>query len=112
MDIAENAEKSDRELRRAKRNHLIERVVTAAVGAVLLALQGVNINETGTNGDLIRRIEEGLRAQTQMIKQDEIEGSRVDRALENQSKMIEKLDGMLSNETKMLDLLRQQQEKH
>jgi hypothetical protein len=87
------------------RNVLIERIATGAVGALVLALQGINIGETGSNAELIRRVEDALRQQTQVVKGFEAEASRIDRALENQDKMIERLD-------RTLELLDKEQTKH
>jgi hypothetical protein len=77
------------------RNVLIERIVTGVFGAILLALQGVNIGETGSNHDLIRGMETAITQQTQLIKGFEAEATRIDKALDNQAKMIDRLDRTL-----------------
>jgi hypothetical protein len=77
------------------RNVLIERIVTGVFGAILLALQGVNIGETGSNHNLIRGMETAIAQQTQLIKGFEAEATRIDKALDNQAKMIDRLDRTL-----------------
>jgi hypothetical protein len=77
------------------RHQLIERIITGVMGAVILALQGINIGETGSNHELIRRMETALIQQTQMIKGFEQEATRIDKALDNQAKMIDRLDKTL-----------------
>jgi hypothetical protein len=79
------------------RYQLLERIITAVVGAVILALQGINIGETSSNAELIRRVEETIRQQAE-------EGTRIDKALENQAKMIDRLD-------RTLDILDKEQTK-
>jgi len=74
---------------------LVERIITAAVGAIILALQGINVGETASNGELMRRVETALSQQSALIKGFEQEALRIDRALENQDKMIERLDRTL-----------------
>ena len=59
---------------------LITQIITAAIGGVLLALQGVNISETNGNGDLIRRLEIGLTRQSELIQQVNLKVPRGSRA--------------------------------
>jgi hypothetical protein len=96
----------------AKKNDhktLITQIVTAAIGGVLLAMQGVNISETNGNGDLIRRLEVGLTRQSELIQQVNQEGARVDHAIKNQEEMLYRLDTLIKNESEMIDLLRKGQ---
>jgi hypothetical protein len=93
------------------KNHsaLITQIVTGALGAILLTMQGVNISETGSNATLIRHVEQALRQQTDLISQVTAEGTRIDTALKNQDEMLYRLDAMIKNESEMIDLLRKGQ---
>jgi hypothetical protein len=84
------------------RSLVYERIITGVAGAVLLALQGVNISETGGNHDLIRNVERALDQQTQLIKELNQEGIRVDAGLKNQLEMIKGMDQLINNQNSLL----------
>jgi hypothetical protein len=87
------------------------RIIGAIGGALILALQGVNLSETSGQTNLIHRIDVAIEQQSSLIREVNKEGIRVDQALENQQKMIEGMDSLLHNQNLVLDIMTKQQDK-
>lgn len=83
------------------------RVIGGAVGALVLALQGVNISETSGQTHLIQRLDKALDQQISLTKEINQEGVRIDKALQNQQEMIQSMEVVLRNQAIALDLLKE-----
>jgi hypothetical protein len=88
----------------AESNHKTNwtQIITAVAGAIVVTLQGANLAETGGQTDLIKRVDTAIEQQTQLIKEINQEGARIDNALTNQVQMIEQMDGLLKNQSELL----------
>ena len=87
------------------------KIIGAIGGALILALQGVNLSETSGQTNLMHRIDVAIEQQSSLIREVNKEGIRVDQALENQQKMIESMDNLLHNQNLVLDIMTKQQDK-
>ena len=87
------------------------RVIGAIGGGLLLAMQGVNISETTSQTHLIERIDIALKQQSELVKEVNHEGARIDKAMENQRAMIESMDTLLGTQNATLELLKKAQDR-
>jgi hypothetical protein len=95
------------------------KVGATIAGGVLLALQGVNLSEVIGTADLVKRTEEAIERQGELIKQINDESRRIETGLENQHTMmanqavlIDRVNKTIDNQTDILKSLKEQQDRH
>jgi hypothetical protein len=88
-------------------------------GGVLLALQGVNLSEVIGTADLVKRTEEAIERQGELIKEINAESHRIETGLENQRTMmqnqgvlIDRVNKTIDNQTEILKSLKSGQDRH
>lgn len=83
----------------ANRSALVNKVLATVGGALILGLQGVNLTEVTGMQDLMKRADEAIRKQSELIEQINKKDQHIETALQkqdviiaNQEAIIEKLE--------------------
>jgi hypothetical protein len=99
---------SEEEEKTPPKNHkdVLTQIITAAVGALLVGLQSLNLSETNSQSDLLRRVDLAIVRQSDLVREVNEEGKRIDKALDNQQQMIESMETLLHNQNTTLELLK------
>jgi hypothetical protein len=102
-----------------KKTHSWTKIGAGVAGGVLLALQGVNLSEVIGTADLMKRTEEAIERQGELIKEINNESHRIETGLENQrlimqnqSVLIDRVNKTIDNQTEMLKNLKNGQDRH
>jgi hypothetical protein len=95
------------------------KIGAGVAGGVLLALQGVNLSEVIGTADLVKRTEEAIERQGQLIKEINNESRQIETGLENQrtmmtnqSLLIDRINKTIDNQTEILKSLKNGQDRH
>jgi hypothetical protein len=99
---------SEEESKPAPKNHkeVWTQLITGLVGALIVGLQSLNLSETGSQTELMHRIDRAIEKQSDLVREVNEEGKRIDKALENQERMIESQDTLLRNQNTTLEILK------
>jgi flagellar motility protein MotE (MotC chaperone) len=95
------------------------KIGAGVAGGLLLALQGVNLSEVIGTADLVKRTEEAIERQGELIKEINKESHRIETGLENQrlimqnqTVLIDRVNKTIDNQTEMLKSLKNGQDRH